>query len=150
MQTADLLRNAAQALGVTTAKLDEVLQWQRFLVNEMNEMRERVAKLEKGEEWSGDERRNVRSRLADGDQTFLRIEEIAKDAEATANEAKRLLAETLKRRSSDGTRIRSRWWKLAEISAPVLIPMLISGAMWLYIHFKFLADLVAAAKKGSP
>jgi predicted HNH restriction endonuclease len=137
MQTADLLRNAAQALGVTTAKLDEVLQWQRHLAQEQKLQGERIAKLEKGEEWTGEERRNVRERLKTGDHTFEAIKQIAVDAQKTADSAKLMLAEVLKRRAADGTRVRSKWVELLKVVAPYIWAAIVGTASWLAAHFTY-------------
>jgi len=137
MQTADLLRAAAQALGVTTAKLDEVLLWQRHLAQEQKLQGERIAKLEKGEEWTGEERRNVRERLKTGDHTFDAIKEIAVDAKKTADSAKLMLAEVLKRRASDGTRVRSKWLEFLKLAAPYIWATLSAAGSWIAAKFTY-------------
>jgi len=136
-QTAELLRNAAQALGMATAKLEEVLQWQRHLAQEQKLQGERIARLEKGEEWTGDERRSVRERLESGDHTFEAIKRTARDAETAAKEAQRLLREVLQRRANDGTRRRSRWVEILMEWAPYVWAGLTAVAAWLAAHFTY-------------
>ena len=137
-QTADLLRNAAQALGATTAKLDDVLEWQRHLADEMHQLRERVkgieTRLEVEKEWHGEERRSVKDRLATGDHTFDSIREMAKQAQQDAKTAQELLKKVLERKE-DGTKRRPRWMEVLKVAAPYVFPALVSalGAVWFYL-----------------
>ncbi len=142
MQTAELWRNAAQALGVATAKLEEVLQWMREMSRRVEAQGERITTLEaterEREKWNGQERRRIDDRLGSGDQTFRRIEQTARDAEKASLEAQRLLREVLQRRASDGTKVKSnKWVDLLIKLAPYIWGTVTAAAAWVAAHFTY-------------
>ena len=161
-QAEDLLKGISAALPRITDKLESVLERQKELEGdlrkELRELRDRIVELEAKEEvrqeWSGEERRKVAGRLETGDHTFLKIENKADNAAATAerayNAAKTALAAieaaTSDRPREGTTRTKKTFWKLVEATAHYWVPALITGAGWLIYHLRFLAELAARAK----
>ena len=140
-QTAEQLRAAAQAWGAAAAKLDDVLAWQRSMVEEYTRTRERIREIEaimrNDKEWTGEERRKVDDRFKHGTAVMERIEQAARNAEFAGQEAQRLLREALKRRPGDGTKVRARWIEFLKPYAPYIWGTITAGAAWLAAQFKY-------------
>lgn len=135
-----LVELAGQVRG-TERLLQAAAQREETLVREIGLLREKVAKLEKGEEYTGEERRKVDQRLGTGDHTFERLKYEVKRAEDLAEEAGRKSAEAAKtaqhvlskveelRKSitRKEQKVSSRWWFVVKTVLQYAIPLIVSG-----------------------
>lgn len=128
-------------------------QREQEIGRELGFLREKVAKLEKGEEWSGEERRKVSERLGTGDHTLERLKFEVKSAEGAAErafreaESARKLAsnvlgkvEELKRSiEKNAVRASSRRWTLIKMILPPAIAF-VFGVLGAIVTARFSVD----------
>lgn len=158
-QMQELLIEVSKNLAVVERLLDEVKEAQKDQSEQVSDLRDRVVALEateqEREKWSGQERRKVDDRLGSGDKTFLAIRQEIKDAESAADRAASIAKTALdaidahtsgshgqpKRRSN-------RFWTLVYKSIPYVVPALISGLAWLFLHIRIVSEI--PMKAGHP
>lgn len=130
-----LLVDLSRQVSAAERLLQSSAQREQEIVRELGVLREKVAALQKGEEWSGEERRKVDARLGTGDHTLERLKFEVKSAEGAAERAikaaedsKRLASSVLGkvediRKSIEKTVVRasSRKWALIKMIVPPLI-----------------------------
>jgi hypothetical protein len=121
------------------------------LSRDLGLLREKVAKLEKGEEWSGEERRKVDQRLGTGDHTFERLKYEVKQAEkasesalaeargalATSKAVLKNVEEVRKLIQKRDDRSSSRRWFVVKKIIEHAVPLIVSGVgTFLALHFQ--------------
>ncbi len=130
---------AGQVRGVERL-LSTVLENHKDLARQVADIRERLAKLEKGEEWNGEERRKVGERLGTGDHTFEKLkyeisaaekkslEAVAKADAAvkTANAVLGKVEEMRKTKTRQEERASSRMWYLIKLIAKHAVPLIVA------------------------
>lgn len=131
----DLLVDLSRQVAGAERLLQVSAQREQEIARELGLLREKVAKLEKGEEWSGEERRKVSERLGTGDHTLERLKFEVKSAEGSAERALRE-AESAKKLASTvlgkveeikksiektAARASSRRWSLIKMVLPPAI-----------------------------
>lgn len=79
-----LLVDLSRQVSAAERLLQSSAQREQEIVRELGLLREKVARLEEGAEWSGEERRKVDQRLGTGDHTFERLKYEVKSAETSA------------------------------------------------------------------
>lgn len=130
-----LLVDLSRQVAAAERLLQSSAQREQEIVRELGSLREKVARLEKGEEWSGEERRKVDQRLGTGDHTFERLKYEVKSAEINsaaavekASSAEKVAATVLAkveeiRKSIEKVAARAssrRWSVLKMILAPAI------------------------------
>lgn len=158
-QMQELLIEVSRNLAVVERLLEEVKESQKEQSEHIIDLRERVAGLERDREWSGEERRDVHGRLETGDWTFKRIEQKAEEAERTAEHAVQVAKDALgaidaHTSGSHGEKTKrrgSRFWTLVYKLLPYVVPPLISGLAWLFLHIRIASEISThAVKVGHP
>ncbi len=142
-QFRDLLIEVASKYAGVERLLGEIQSSVKDQARELGAIRERLATLERDEEWSGRERRKVDGRLETGDHTFLRLEERIKTADTIA----RWCREQLQKKPKE-TAISPRkkfLWKLLEHASP----MIVGFVFWMLYHVLLVGPKIAEAMKSS-
>ncbi len=137
-------RQAERAAGAAESSLRRIEQVSR----DMFELSQRVAKLEKGEERDGEERRDVKHKSETSDNTLKRLLYESKEAKAEAIKTRELaqeavakataasvatkkVQETIGRRGDTGKRrwtlLRIAWTSFWTVILPGLVALLISS-----------------------
>lgn len=158
-QFQELLVEVASELRGTTKQVEGALRRMEELAREHGDMRERLAKLEKGNELDvlhGDqEHGRLRKRLEDGDLEFRTLRKQAEDAKKAADSAKHSLEEIKKelaktqKPGEKPTGLRGWQKKIVEKAVDAIVPLLVTGAIWFLYHLWVAAKLAEATlKKG--
>lgn len=137
----ELLVDLARQVTATEQLLQAAARREEELHRELGIIREKVAALQKGEEWSGEERRKVDQRLGTGDHTLERLKFEVKEANDNASLAldrsveairasRAVLAKVEEIRqiiSKRDARASSRLWFVVKTILQYAIPLIVSG-----------------------
>ncbi len=152
-QITQLLLETAQQIRGVEATLTAQSQTLHELRMHCDSLLQRVAMLERDNDWSGKERRKVDARLGSGDHTFKRVEakaqaawDIAEEAIGLAQELQKLIDKLIQNVPQKETGLRK---KVKKLALEALIPMAIGFVWWAVYHLLLIGPEIARLMKAA-